>query len=106
MDVMKGGSDDTTRGGGGGVSDKRRCSWAPMFPPAPPELRLEDGKRGWRQWPSSSGCAAKRALLLAVCVAAAVVVLLAGAGSLDGLPDSLFFHDAQGTHGMVQVSTA
>jgi hypothetical protein len=39
-------------------------------------------------------------------VAAAVVVLLAGAGSLDGLPDSLFFHDAQGTHGMVHVSTA
>ncbi|PUZ74921.1 hypothetical protein GQ55_1G105300 [Panicum hallii var. hallii] len=95
MDVMKGGSDDTTRGGGGGVSDKRRCSWAPMFPPALPELRLEAGKWGWRRWPSSSGCAAKRALLLAVCVAAAVVVLLAGAGSLDGLPDSLFFHDAQ-----------
>ncbi|RLN08021.1 galactoside 2-alpha-L-fucosyltransferase-like [Panicum miliaceum] len=77
MDVMKGGSDDTGRGGG--VSDKRRCSWAP------PSCGLRSGR----------GDIVGRAVLLAVCVAAAAVVLLAGGGSLDGVPDSLFFHDGQ-----------
>jgi hypothetical protein len=95
---------DDVKGGCG--ADKRQC-WFPTS--WLPELQPEDAvKRRWRPPPPPRGCVARRkTLLLAVCVAGAVavavVVLSASGGSLEGVRDYMFFHEAQGMYASARV---